>query len=127
MYYVVHSKKNPMKPDDEPLFYCVRRTIGIKTLTDVAHHIEKRTSLTVGDILNVLESSVDLIAEFSKDGYTVSMGNLGIFRGTFKSRGVEDPNDADAKLIHSARITFVASPQLKLLLTDTHFKPYPDI
>lgn len=127
MYYTVRPKRNPLDRKADPKYYCMRKNIGRKSLQDVAHHIEKRTSLTTGDIMNVLESSVDVIAEMVQDGNSVDMWNLGIFRGTFKSRGVDDPDDAGPHLIYDARITFVGSPELKKLMANTHFRPYPDL
>lgn len=127
MYYVVQSRRNPQDRTKPARYYAIRRSIGRKELRDVAHHIEKRTSLTVGDVLNVLENSIDIITEFIKDGYSVNMGVLGTFHGTFRSNGKDAPDEITAADIHSPRITFVGSSDLKKLFADCPFHIYPDI
>jgi predicted histone-like DNA-binding protein len=53
---------------------------------------------------------------------SVSLGELGTFRASFTSEGVENPEDFTVDKIKGIRILFVPSPELRKKLEHLHFE-----
>lgn len=79
---------------------------------EVAMILEEKSSLTIGDISNVLEN---LLAELPRqliDGKSISLWDFGTFRLTFSSEGVEDKKNFNTATIEP-RVVFTPSVEFK--------------
>ena len=68
-------------------FYASPVNVGKKTLRDIAHDIAGRSSLTRGDIENVLANFMDCLPHYLRDGFSVQLGEVGTMRLTLSSEG----------------------------------------
>lgn len=125
MYYIVIPKRNPQAWDNEPLYYCLPRSIGVSTTVDIGREIEKRTAMTLGDVMNVIESMVDIIAERVSKGEVVNLDRFGVFRYTFKSFGKENPEDCGPHQVKSRRVVFRMSSELRSLIEHASIREFP--
>ena len=81
-------KKNPQKRE-EVKFYANPVNVGRKTLDDIARDISGRSSLTRGDISNVLYNFIDCLPHYLRDGFSIQLGEFGSMRVTLSSKGAE--------------------------------------
>ena len=86
---------------------------GRKTLKNISRDIEDKSSLSRGDIGNVLDNLVDQIPKYLLDGQTVSLGELGSLRLTLSSEGADKAKDFNASMIKNVKIVFTPGKMLK--------------
>ena len=78
-------KKNPQKRE-EVKFYANPVNLGHKSLDDIARDIAGRSSLTRGDVSNVLYNFIDCLPHYLRDGFSIQLGNFGSMRVTLSSK-----------------------------------------
>jgi len=126
MKYVVQPKKNPQDREIPAKFYAVAKSVGSITFNDIAKEIEKRSSLTRGDINNVLSNLVDVIPLFLKNGNTVRLGDFGSFHLTIQSKGKDTPEEVNAKSVIKVKTVFVSGTGLKKEMEDMPIERFPE-
>ena len=84
----LQKKKNPQKRTEEK-FYANPVNLGKKTLRDIARDIAGRSSLTRGDIENVLTNFMECLPSYLRDGFSVQLGEFGTMRLTLSSEGLQ--------------------------------------
>ena len=89
---------------------CYRSRITTEELTE---QIEQMTSLSEGDVYNVLTT---LIARAIRNGDIVELDRLGTFKASFRSRGTSDPTDLTTSDIELEGVSFLPKPEMKRLL-----------
>lgn len=127
MYYIIQSRQNPRDPNEEPKFFLIARTIGSIELEQITEEISIASSLTRGDVENVIKSFLDTIPKYLKMGYSVKLGELGSLRLTIQSKGQENMEDATADKVTHIRVCFIPSPRLRKEISDVHVQLYPDL
>ena len=85
-------KKNPQKRE-EVKFYANPVNLGHKSLDDIARDIAGRSSLTRGDVSNVLYNFIDCLPHYLRDGFSIQLGEFGSMRVTLSSKGAEKEED----------------------------------
>ena len=85
----------------------------IITIRALADEISKSCTLTATAVVAVLESFLQLLPLFLKNGHSVRLGDFGIFKRSFSAMGQEFKGDVSAKDIANVRILFRPSVQLK--------------
>lgn len=78
------EKSNPNKREDKK-WYANAVNAGTKGLKDISRDIAGRSSLTRGDIENVLSNFVDEMPKYLKDGFSIQLGELGTVRLSLSS------------------------------------------
>ena len=68
-------------------------TLGHKSLDDIARDIAGRSSLTRGDVSNVLYNFIDCLPHYLRDGFSIQLGEFGSMRVTLSSKGAEKEED----------------------------------
>lgn len=111
MKFKVVKKKNPQN-QEQSKFYLQNVKIGMKTTDDICKEIANASSLTKGDVLNTLSNLNDIIVKWLVEGYSVRLDNLGVFRITLKSTGVEEAEKCTSDVVKHARIRFSSNRQL---------------
>jgi predicted histone-like DNA-binding protein len=122
MKYKVVLKNNPQRPADPKKQYANAVNAGTLTIKEFAKGIAGRSSLTRGDIENVLNNFLDELPTFLKIGMSVKLGDLGTLRLTLASEGVEEGKEFTVAKIKGVRVIFTPSAELKRLLEDITFE-----
>ena len=104
-------KKNPQKRE-EVKFYANPVNVGRKTLDDIARDISGRSSLTRGDISNVLYNFIDCLPHYLRDGFSIQLGEFGSMRVTLSSKGAETEKTFKTETI-KPRVVFTPGAELK--------------
>ena len=113
-------KKNPQKRE-EVKFYANPVNVGRKTLDDIARDISGRSSLTRGDISNVLYNFIDCLPHYLRDGFSIQLGEFGTLRLTLSSEGALNEKAFKTETI-KPRVTFTPSVELKAALRDNSYE-----
>jgi predicted histone-like DNA-binding protein len=80
------------------------------------------SSLSRGDVSNVIENIIDVISKYLMMGKSVNLGELGTFRISFSSEGVDSKDEFTVAKISGVRIVFIPSTELRKLLQDMRFE-----
>ena len=107
------KRANPLDRSQNPKYFAHMENEGVVDLYELANQITKYSSLSLGDVLNVLENMVDASTLFLLMGRGVRLGRLGMFRVMLKSSGVESPNQFNCNLINGQRLIFTPSSHFK--------------
>ena len=122
MKYKIIEKGNPGDPKKEKKQYANAVNAGNLTIKELAKEIAGRSSLTRGDIENVLANFLDELPNYLKIGMSVKLGEFGTMRLNLKSEGVEKGKKFDASKIKGVKIIFTPSSELKKSLEDVTFE-----
>ena len=102
-------------------FYASPVNVGKKTLRDIAHDIAGRSSLTRGDIENVLANFMDCLPHYLRDGFSVQLGEFGTMRLTLSSEGAATEKAFKTEKI-KPRVTFTPGVELKAALRENSYE-----
>lgn len=122
MKYKVIQKSNPRDKEASQKWYANAVNSGKITLNDIAKQIEGRSSLTRGDIENVLTNFMDQLPLFLKLGYSVQLGEFATLRLNLSSEGVEEKKEFKAHHIKGTKVIFTPSSALKYSLKGISFE-----
>ncbi len=114
------QRKNPQKKS-EVKFYANPVNAGKKTLRDIAKDIAGRSSLTRGDIENVLINFVERLSTYLRDGFSVQLSEFGTMRLTLSSKGALTEKNFKIEMI-KPRIIFTPGVELKAELRDNSYE-----
>ena len=102
-------------------FYASPVNVGKKNLRDIAHDIAGRSSLTRGDIENVLSNFMDCLPHYLRDGFSVQLGEFGTMRLTLSSEGAATVKAFKTETI-KPRVTFTPGVELKAALRENSYE-----
>ena len=102
-------------------FYASPVNVGKKTLRDIAHDIAGRSSLTRGDIENVLSNFIDCLPHYLRDGFSVQLGEFGTMRLTLSSEGAATVKAFKTETL-KPRVTFTPGVELKVALRENSYE-----
>jgi predicted histone-like DNA-binding protein len=122
MKYKVVKKVNPQNPDGPKKKHANPVNAGKMLLKHLAKEISARSSLTVGDIENVLYNLLDVLPLFLKIGMSVQLGDFGTLRLTLVSESVNEDEEFTVAKIKGVRVVFTPSKELKNALKDITFE-----
>lgn len=105
------ERANPQNRSEKK-WYANAVNAGTKTMKTISEDIAGRSSLTKGDIENVLSNFVDLLPALLKDGFSVQLGDFGTIRLSLSSKGAENPETFDTKTIEP-KVVFTPSVIMK--------------
>ena len=88
----------------------------------IAADIVELSSLSRGDVSNVIESLIATMPKYLLMGKSVSLGDFGTLRLSFSSEGVEDPAKFNPSLISGLKVVFTPSVELKAALDRARFE-----
>ena len=104
MKYKVVERGNPSNPASAKKQYANAVNAGKFTIKDFAKEIAGRSSLTRGDIENVLTNFMEELPTFLKLGMSVKLGDFGTVRLTLASEGVPLGERFDASHIKGVKV-----------------------
>ena len=114
-------RTNPRKQGDPGKWYANPVNAGKKTLRDIAKDIAGRSSLTRGDIENVLTNFMECLPSYLRDGFSVQLGEFGTMRLTLSSEGAANEKSFKTETI-KPRVTFTPGVELKAALRDNSYE-----
>ncbi|MDR0714874.1 MAG: HU family DNA-binding protein [Bacteroidales bacterium] len=118
MKYKLIERVNPANPADPKKWYASPVNAGKFTIKNFAKEIAGRSSLTRGDIENVLNNFLDELPVFLKLGMSVQLGEFGTLRLGISSEGTDTKEQFSAAKIRNVKIIFTPSSALKTSLKD---------
>jgi predicted histone-like DNA-binding protein len=122
MRFKVQKMVNPRDPQCPKFKHATPVNAGHMTLKDFAMEIAGRSSLTRGDIENVLSNFLDELPTFLKIGMSVQLGEFGTLRLTISSEAVEESVEFTVANIKGVRVVFTPSSQFKTILRQITFE-----
>ncbi|MDR2969209.1 MAG: HU family DNA-binding protein [Tannerellaceae bacterium] len=122
MKYRVIERINPGDKNAPKKQYASPVNAGKLTIKDLSAEIAGRSSLTRGDIENVLSNFLEQLPTFLKLGLSVQLGNFGTMRLNLQSEGVEQGKKFTGANITGVKLIFTPSVELKDSLADTPFE-----
>lgn len=118
MYYHLIKRLNPLDRETPEKLYAVPQLVGRVNADMLAKQISTQTTLTTGDVSNVLKTFVDLLPMFMLMGKSVELEGFGRMRLSFSSDGVDTEEEFTTKMMRSPRIIFNPSSELKKRIAD---------
>jgi predicted histone-like DNA-binding protein len=122
MKYKLVERKNPQKPTEAGKLYAAPVNDGKVSQKEIAAEIVGLSSLARGDVNNVIDSVIDIVPKYLKMGKSVNLGDLGTFRLSFSSQGVENAETFNINLIEGVKVIFTPSSELKSALEKITFE-----
>lgn len=102
--------------------YAIPVNQGIVNLYDLSDEIAGRSSLTRGDVENVLSQFLDILPFHLKEGKTIDLGEFAKLRLGISSDGAKTEKEFHVSMIRRVRVIFTPSIRLKDTLKRTHFE-----
>lgn len=111
--FSVVARKNPQSPNDPPKFYANIVGDGKTTLSDLAKHASTVSTVSKADILAVLESTFEKIANDVADGKIVYVGEYFTLQAGGSSEGKATAAEVTSASIKSVRTIFRPGKMIK--------------
>lgn len=105
------EKANPIDREKKK-YYANAVNAGKKELKTIADDIAGRSSLTRGDVENVLSNFIDRLPAYLNDGFSVQLGYFGTMRVSLSSEGAEKPELFKTSSI-KPKIVFTPGTEMK--------------
>jgi predicted histone-like DNA-binding protein len=121
MKYKLQPRANP-QDRTKVKHYAAPVLDGKITKSMLSKEIVELSSLSRGDVSNVIESLIDIFPKYLLMGKSIKLGEFGTLRLSFSSEGVEDPADFHVSMISGVRIIFTPSVELRQQLDQIHFE-----
>jgi len=115
------TRANPADRTKPAKWYANPVNAGKKDIKSIAKTIAGRSSLTRGDIENVLSNFVDELPALLKDGFSVQLGEFGTMRLSLASKGADTAEAFNTNGI-TPRVVFVPGMSFKKDLTDIFYE-----
>ena len=122
MKYKLIQKANPLEPGTTRKWYASPVKAGTITNYQLSKGIAGKSSLSRGDVMNVIENMVDEIPRYLTEVYILNLNNFCTLRLSLSSEGVNDPESFTAGHIKNMRVVFTPSPEFKAPLQKMHFE-----
>ncbi len=120
--YSITEMKNMLNPEEPALFYArsqVREEIDIYQL---AREMSYSTTLTDGDILNVVFALIHKTNEHLAQGDSVSLGEFGKFQMQVSSRGAQTKDDFTHANIKKVKVQFRPGRMIRTAVSDYKYE-----
>lgn len=122
MKYKLVSRKNPQNLQAAEKLYAAPVNDGKITQKEISADIVGLSSLSRGDVNNVIDCLLDTVPKYLLMGKSVSLGELGTLRISFSSEGVNTADEFTMNKISGVRVIFTPSPALRKAVADIKFE-----
>lgn len=122
MKYKLIQRGNPSDATAPKKWYASPSLSGKRDQKAIAKEIAGRSSLTAGDVNNVISNFLDLLPNHLIDGKIVQLGDFGSFRISFSSEGVATEPEFDTHKIKGLKVLFTPSADFKRKLEEIRFE-----
>ncbi|MDR1737326.1 MAG: HU family DNA-binding protein [Candidatus Symbiothrix sp.] len=121
MKYKLIQRANP-QDRSQSKWYASPVNDGKVSQKNIAADIVELSSLSRGDVANVIESLLDTLPKYLLMGKSVSLGDFGTLRLSFTSQGVEDPQQFNTSMISTPKVVFTPSVDFKAKIEKVSFE-----
>jgi predicted histone-like DNA-binding protein len=121
MKYKLIKRTNPLNR----LFskwYAAPVNDGRISKTDIAKEIAALSSLSRGDVSNVIENLIDVLPKYLLMGKSINLAEFGTLRLSFTSKGVDNINEFHIGMISGLKVIFTPSSEFKKILSNIKFE-----
>lgn len=114
--YSVSARPNPRDKEAAPKFYAKVQASGKVDFDTMANEISYATTLTDGDVSNVLRALVVQMKKHLADGKIVCLDGFGSFQFQLSGKGAETEKDYRTSLVRKMRIQFKPGRHIREVL-----------
>ena len=122
MKYKLVQRTNPQDKSAPGKWYANAVNEGTISKSEITKEISGRSSLTRGDISNVLENLIDELPKYLVMGKSVKLGEFGTFRLSLSSDGANNVEEFTAGMIKNAKVVFTPGKLLKEAVSTISFE-----
>jgi predicted histone-like DNA-binding protein len=115
-------RKNPQNPLEAQKWYLVQERSGSVGLAEIAKEIADRSSLTFGDVQNVLRNLLDVLPTYIRLGQTIHLEGFGSFHLSVSSDGKATPEELTAHAVRNPHLIFTPSVEMKKSIEGLSFE-----
>ncbi|HEX2935775.1 MAG TPA: HU family DNA-binding protein [Bacteroidales bacterium] len=115
------ERQNPI--NKEKKWYASPKQTGKRDLKSISKDLAELSSLSAGDVQNVIVNLIDQLPKWLMEGISVKLDGFGSFRLSFSSDGVVTKEEVTANLIKDLRIIFDADDNIKDRIQKTKVNP----
>lgn len=121
MKFKLIEKVNPLKKEDPKKWYASPIYADKVTQKELAKQLADISSLSAGDVGNVIQNLVEEFSKILMRGGILQLGDFGTFRVTISSKGAEEKGKFSAETIEP-KISFLLGVELKKQLESMKFQ-----
>lgn len=121
MKYHLIERANPLNREAKK-WYASPVNDGKISKTELAKEITSISSLSRGDVSNVIESLLEAIPKYLVMGKSVSLGEFGTLRLSFSSDGVDTKEEFSTGKITGVKVVFTPGVELKRAIESVSFE-----
>ena len=88
----------------------------------IATEIVALSSLSRGDVFNVIESLLEIMPKYLLMNKSLKLGDFGTLRLSFTSDGVDDAKEFNTKMIRGVKVIFTPSPDFRQSLNKVTYE-----
>ena len=119
--YKLGERGNPSDKEASKKIYAKPVKTGTKTVSSLSSDIADISSLSRGDINDVITNLVERVPKNLLEGNSVSLGELGTLRVSFSSEGVDTESEFHTSKIKGLKIIFTLEKLIKEELKKAKF------
>jgi len=121
LQFNVVEKTNPITKEKK--WYATSRLTGKRDLKNLSKDLSEVSSLSAGDVQNVIVNLVDQLPKWLMEGDSVKLDGFGTFRLSFSSEGEAVKEDVTADSIKDIYILFEPDVAIKDRVSKTRINP----
>ena len=104
--YSLSLMRNPQKPNEEKKYFAKAQATGTVEINEIAEDVAYATSLTDGDVLNVIRALIKQMKKHMSNGRIVKLETLGTFQIQVRSTGAATKKEFTQANIKKTTIQF---------------------
>jgi predicted histone-like DNA-binding protein len=124
MKYKMIQRTNPQNRSQSK-WYAAPVNDGKITKTDITKELVAISSLSRGDVSNVIENLIDILPKYLLMGKSVNLGEFGTLRLSFSSEGVDSPSESIAGKVSGIKVVFTPGVEFKGALKNVKLEKTP--
>ena len=121
LQFNVVEKTNPQTREKK--WYATTRLTGNRDLKNLSKDLSEVSSLSAGDVQNVIANLIDQLPKWLMEGDSVKLDGFGTFRLSFSSAGEAVKDDITADSIKDIYILFEPDAAIKERVSKTKVNP----
>ena len=120
--YRIIPRRNPGKPEQEPLFYAQVVNKGEVSVRELANEIANISTVSVVDTMAVIKAFIQALPQHLTKGEIIRLGDLGSYAIGILSKGAASQEEFSPRLIKGVKIYFRPGRELKKALSAVEFE-----
>ncbi len=124
--FKIMERANLQDPLEPRKYYAYVQNQGVVNLRQIAKRISRESTISMMDTLAVLEGFLQTIPDLLLEGKIVKLAELGTFRSTISSEGVDNADDFNVTNIKRLNLIFRPGSEFRDQLNTVKFKKASD-